>query len=179
MKHHHTQDETASARALDIALLTVSDTRVEDTDASGRLLADRIVTKGHRLADKRILPDDIYRIRALLSKWIADDDVQVVIVTGGTGLTHRDCTPEAVLPLLDKEIRGFGELFRQLSFAEIGASTIQSRVVAGMANGTYIFCIPGSTAACRLAWDAILESQLDAGTRPCNFVRLMPRLKGS
>ena len=162
---------------VNMAILTVSDTRTEQSDTSGRLLADRLATAGHRLIEKVILPDDIYRIRALVSRWIADAGVQAVIITGGTGLTDRDHTPEAITPLLDKTIDGFGELFRSVSYQEIGSSTVQSRVLAGVANGTFIFCIPGSTDACRLAWDAILKDQLDSRTKPCNFVQLFPRLK--
>jgi molybdenum cofactor biosynthesis protein B len=162
---------------VNIAILTVSDTRTEETDTSGRLLADRLGTAGHRLVEKVILPDNIYQIRAQVSKWIADAAVQTVIITGGTGLTGRDHTPEAITPLLDKTIDGFGELFRSLSYHEIGSSTVQSRVLGGIANATFIFCIPGSTNACRLAWDAILNAQLDNRTQPCNFVQLFPRLK--
>lgn len=160
-----------------IAILTVSDTRTEETDTSGRLLAERLGDAGHYLADKQILPDSLYRVRNLVSKWIADTAVQVVIITGGTGMTDRDHTPEAIIPLFDKAIDGFGELFRSLSYQEIGTSTIQSRVIGGIANGTFIFAIPGSTNACRLAWDVILKPQLDSRTQPCNFVQLMPRLK--
>ena len=162
---------------VNIAILTVSDTRTEETDTSGRLLAERLGAAGHRLAEKAILPDSIYRIRALVSKWIADPAVQVVIITGGTGMTERDHTPEAIAPLFDKTIDGFGELFRSLSYEEIGSSTIQSRVLGGIANGTFIFAIPGSTNACSVAWDAILNPQLDSRTKPCNFVQLFPRLK--
>lgn len=169
--------EGAEFVPVDIAVLTVSDTRTEATDSSGGLLVERLRGAGHRLAEKLIVPDDIYQIRAVISRWIADDAVQAVIVTGGTGLTARDRTPEAVRPLFDKEIDGFGELFRSLSFPEIGAATVQSRVLAGIANATFIFCIPGSTNACRLAWDAVLKEQLDSRTRPCNFVQLFPRLK--
>jgi molybdenum cofactor biosynthesis protein B len=125
---------------------------------------------------KEIVPDDVYQLRAVLSRWIADAQVQVVLSTGGTGITGRDSTPEAVAPLLDKAIEGFGELFRQVSFEEIGASTVQSRAVAGLANGTFIFCLPGSSGACRTAWDRILAAQLDHRTRPCNFAQLIPRL---
>ena len=162
---------------VNIAILTVSDTRDEETDSSGRLLAERLGEAGHRLAEKVILPDSLYRIRALVSKWIADPEVQVVIITGGTGLTGRDQTPEAITPLLDKTIDGFGELFRAVSYPEIGSSTIQSRVLGGIANATFIFAIPGSTHACGVAWDAILKPQLDSRTKPCNFVQLFPRLK--
>lgn len=169
--------EVGEFTAINIAILTVSDTRTEETDTSGRLLVQRLGDAGHRLAEKVILPDSIYQIRALVSKWIADPAVQVVIVTGGTGMTDRDHTPEAITPLLDKSIEGFGELFRSISYQEIGSSTIQSRVLGGIANGTFVFAIPGSTNACRLAWDAILNTQLDSRTIPCNFVQLIPRLK--
>jgi molybdenum cofactor biosynthesis protein B len=162
---------------LAIAVLTVSDTRTEADDASGRTLVERLTAAGHRLADRALVPDDIYRIRAVLSGWIADPEVAVVLVTGGTGMTGRDSTPEAVRPLLDKEITGFGELFRMLSWEEIGPSTLQSRTLAGLANTTFIFCLPGSTGACRTGWDRILQPQLDARTRPCNFVELLPRLR--
>ena len=162
---------------LSVAVLTVSDTRTEADDSSGRLLAERLATAGHRLVEKCIVPDDIYQIRAVVSRWIADDAVNVVLTTGGTGLTGRDGTPEAVQVLLDKAIEGFGELFRLLSWEEIRTATIQSRCLAGVANGTYIFCLPGSAGACRTAWDRILKDQLDARTPPCNFVQLMPRLR--
>lgn len=159
-----------------IAVLTVSDSRGLELDGSGRVLIERLSAAGHRLAGRAILPDDIYRIRAQVSGWIADPAVHVVVSTGGTGLTGRDGTPEAVAPLLDKTIDGFGEVFRTLSFEEIGASTIQSRAVAGVANGTYIFCLPGSSGACRTGWDKLIAPQLDYRTRPCNLVELMPRL---
>lgn len=159
-----------------IAVLTVSDSRGLEQDSSGRVLIERLSGAGHRLAGRAVLPDDIYRIRARVSAWIADPAVQVVLTTGGTGLTGRDGTPEAVAPLLDKTIDGFGEVFRAFSLAEIGVSTIQSRAVAGVANGTYIFCLPGSSGACRTAWDKLIASQLDYRTRPCNLVELMPRL---
>lgn len=161
---------------LQIAVLTVSDSRTEETDTSGKILVERLTRAGHRLAEKLIVPDDIYKIRAAVSRWIADADVQVVITTGGTGVTGRDGTPEAVQPLLDKEIEGFGETFRVLSFADIKTSTIQSRALAGVANATYIFCLPGSSGACRTAWDQLIEAQLDYRTRPCNLAELMPRL---
>lgn len=159
-----------------IAVLTVSDSRGLEQDSSGRVLIERFSGAGHRLAGRAVLPDDIYRIRACVSAWIADPAVQVVLTTGGTGLTGRDGTPEAVAPLLDKTIDGFGEVFRAFSLAEIGASTIQSRAIAGVANGTYIFCLPGSSGACRTAWDKLIAPQLDYRTRPCNLVELMPRL---
>lgn len=162
---------------ISIAVLTVSDSRDEQSDKSGRLIAERLTAAGHRLADKRIVPDDIYRIRAVVSGWIADPDVNAIITTGGTGVTGRDGTPEAVQPLLDKTIDGFGEMFRYLSHAQIKTSTLQSRALAGVANGTYVFCVPGSSGACATAWDELIEAQLDYRTRPCNLVELMPRLK--
>lgn len=161
---------------LNIAILTVSDTRTEDTDVSGKSLIDRLSAAGHHLADKRIVPDDIYRIRAAVSEWIASETIQVVITTGGTGVTGRDGTPEAVSVLFDKTLDGFGEVFRAISYQDIKTSTIQSRAVAGVANGTYVFCLPGSSGACRTAWDQIIQDQLDYRTRPCNLVELMPRL---
>jgi molybdenum cofactor biosynthesis protein B len=161
---------------LDIAVLTVSDTRTEDNDASGRILAERLTEAGHRLAEKSIVPDDIYRIRAVVSRWIADPGIQVVISTGGTGVTGRDGTPEAVSVLFDKTLAGFGEVFRAVSYQEIGTSTIQSRAIAGVANGTYIFALPGSSGACRTAWDHLIRQQLDFRTRPCNLAELIPRL---
>ncbi len=161
---------------VNVAVMTVSDSRTEDTDKSGRAVVERLQKAGHRLAEKVIVPDDVYRMREVFSRWIAQPDIQAVISTGGTGLTGRDSTPEAVGPLFDKEIEGFGELFRWVSFQEINTSTIQSRAVAGVANGTYIFCLPGSTGACRTAWDKIIKDQLDYGHRPCNMVELMPRL---
>ncbi len=161
---------------LNIAVLTISDTRSEADDKSGALLVDRVRKAGHRVADKRIVTDDVYRIRAVVSEWIAADSIQVVVSTGGTGVTGRDGTPEAVRPLLDKEIPGFGEVFRVLSYEDIKTSTLQSRAVSGVANGAYIFCLPGSSGACRDAWDKIIEDQLDVRTRPCNLVELMPRL---
>lgn len=158
-----------------IALATISDTRTEDTDVAGRNLVERIEAAGHRLAEKHIVRDDIYQMRALLSRWIADPEVQVIITTGGTGLTGRDSTPEAVRPLLDKEVEGFGEAFRWISYQQIKTSTIQSRALSGLANGTVIFCLPGSTGACRTAWDELIVHQLDVRHRPCNMVELMPR----
>ncbi|MBE9563591.1 MAG: molybdenum cofactor biosynthesis protein B [Proteobacteria bacterium] len=162
--------------SINIAVLTVSDSRTEETDTSGKTLVDRLVGVGHKLAEKVIVPDDIYQMRAVVSKWIADMNIQVVIITGGTGVTGRDCTPEAIQPLFDKPLNGFGELFRTISYDEIGTSTLQSRAVAGVANGTYIFCLPGSSGACRTGWDKIIQAQLDYRTRPCNFVEMMPRL---
>ncbi|QFY41779.1 molybdenum cofactor biosynthesis protein B [Candidatus Methylospira mobilis] len=161
---------------LNIAVLTVSDTRIEENDTSGKTLVERLTQAGHTMAEKRILPDNIYQIRAQVSVWIADPEVQVVLTTGGTGLTGRDGTPEAVSVLFDKTIDGFGEVFRAISWQEIKTSTLQSRSVAGVANGTYIFCLPGSSGACRTAWDQLIREQLDFRTRPCNLVELMPRL---
>jgi molybdenum cofactor biosynthesis protein B len=161
---------------LQIAVLTVSDSRDESTDKSGALLVDMATGAGHRLAEKAIVPDDKYRIREVISRWIADQDVQVVLTTGGTGVTGRDGTPEAVTPLLDKVIDGFGETFRSLSYQSIGTSTLQSRALAGVANGTYVFCMPGSSGACKDAWTQLISAQLDYRTRPCNLVELMPRL---
>lgn len=155
---------------LNIAVLTVSDTRTLDTDTSGGLLVERLQAAGHNLAARVLLKDDLYRIRAQVAQWIAEDEVQVVLITGGTGFTGRDSTPEAVACLLDKQVDGFGELFRQISLPDIGTSTIQSRALAGLANGTLVCCLPGSTNACRTGWDGILASQLDARHRPCNFV---------
>jgi molybdenum cofactor biosynthesis protein B len=163
--------------SLAIALLTVSDTRTLADDRSGDALAERLQAAGHRLQERRLVPDDRYRIRAELSRWIADPAVQVVISSGGTGLTGRDGTPEAVAPLLDKTIEGFGELFRVLSFETIGTSTLQSRALAGVANGTVIFVLPGSLDAVQTAWDRLIRAQLDAETRPCNLVQLLPRLR--
>jgi molybdenum cofactor biosynthesis protein B len=160
-----------------IAVLTVSDTRDEQSDKSGRLLVDRLTRAGHRLVEKAIVPDDVYQIRAIVSRWIADAGVNAVITTGGTGVTGRDGTPEAVRPLLDKVLDGFGEMFRSISYGEIRTSTLQSRALAGVANATYVFCVPGSSGACATAWDALIEAQLDFRTRPCNLVELMPRLK--
>lgn len=162
---------------LNIAVLTVSDTRDESSDVSGKTLTEKATAAGHSVTDKKIVPDDIYQVRAVVSSWIADSRIQVVLSTGGTGLTGRDGTPEAVRPLLDKTLDGFGEIFRMLSYAEIKTSTLQSRAIAGVANGTYIFCLPGSVHACRTAWDQLIRDQLDYRTRPCNLVDLMPRLK--
>jgi molybdenum cofactor biosynthesis protein B len=159
-----------------IAILTVSDSRTEADDTSGKVLVERLIKTGHTLVEKLILPDDKYLIREAVSRWIADKDVDVVISTGGTGLTGRDITPEAIKPLLDKEIEGVGELFRWLSYHEIGTSTIASRCIGGLANGTFIFCLPGSTGACRTGWDKVIAPQLDCNTTPCNIVALMPRL---
>ncbi len=170
-------DGAREFRSLNIAVLVVSDTRTEADDRSGKTLAERLLKSGHTLAEKRIVPDNVYRIRAVVSQWIADEAVQAVITTGGTGVTGRDGTPEAVAPLFDKTLDGFGELFRALSFQEIKTSTMQSRALAGVANGTYIFCLPGSSGACHTAWDQLIKEQLDYRTRPCNLVELMSRLR--
>ena len=162
---------------LNIAVLTISDTRTESDDKSGGVLVERITSAGHRLAVRAIVPDDIYQIRAKVSQWIADASVDVIISTGGTGVTGRDGTPEAIAPLLDKAIDGFGELFRMLSHEEIKTSAIQSRAIAGVANATYLFCLPGSTGACKTRWDHIIADQLDHRTNPCNLAMLIPRLK--
>ena len=161
---------------LNIAVLTVSDTRSLETDTSGQLFVDRLTAAGHNLAARVLLKDDLYKIRAQVAAWIADDVTQVVLITGGTGFTGRDSTPEAVACLLDKQVEGFGEYFRQISVADIGTSTVQSRALAGLANGTLVCCLPGSTNACRTAWDGILAEQLDNRHRPCNFV---PHLKAA
>ena len=147
---------------LNLAVLTVSDSRSLAEDSSGQLLADRVEESGHRLTDRNIVKDDIYQIRAVLSDWIARNDINAVVVTGGTGFTERDNTPQAVTPLFDREVDGFGELFRQVSFQDIGTSTIQSRAFAGLANNTVIFCMPGSPNACRTGWDKIIVEQLDS-----------------
>ena len=162
---------------LSIAILTVSDTRDEQTDRSGALLAQRLIDAGHCLHEKAIVKDDLSAISGQVSRWIADEAVEVVISTGGTGVTGRDGTPEAVEPLLEKRIDGFGELFRTISYEEIGTSSLQSRCLAGVANGTYVFCLPGSTNACATGWDRIIAFQLDYRTRPCNLAELLPRLK--
>lgn len=161
--------------ALKIAVLTVSDSRTAADDKSGDLLVQRLTDAGHHLAAREILRDDRYELRACVSAWIADEAVDVILSTGGTGVTGRDITPEALQPLFDRPIEGFGELFRQVSFDEIGAATIQSRACAGMANATLIFCLPGSANACATAWDHILGTQLDMRTRPCNFAKLVAR----
>ncbi len=158
--------------SLNVAVLTVSDTRSYDSDTSGQCLVDNLTEAGHRLIDRQLIPDDIYQMRAVVSGWIANPEVHAVLVTGGTGFTDRDSTPEALTPLFDKEVKGFGELFRQNSFSEIGSSTIQSRAFAGLANRTVIFCLPGSTGACRTGW-TIIKEQLDSRHRPCNFVGLL------
>jgi molybdenum cofactor biosynthesis protein B len=162
--------------SLRIAVLTVSDTRSLETDTSGALLAERLQAAGHVLAARELVRDDRYLLRARLSAWIADPGIEVILTSGGTGITARDVTVEAVRPLLDKEIEGFGEMFRWLSHSDVGTSTIQSRALGGIANRTLVFCLPGSTRACELGWDRILAAQLDRSNKPCNFVELMPRL---
>ena len=162
---------------LHLCVLTVSDTRTPAEDTSGDYLVQALEAAGHRLAGRALLPDDRYRLRAQVSQWIAENGVDGVLVTGGTGFTGRDSTPEALLPLLDKEMPGFGELFRSISFDEIDTSTLQSRAFAGLANGTFVFALPGSTSACRTAWERIIQAQLDARTGPCNLATLRPRLR--
>ena len=163
--------------ALSLCVLTVSDTRTAANDTSGDYLCAALATAGHRLHARAIAEDDRYRLRAIVSSWIADAGVNGILVTGGTGFTGRDSTPEAIRPLLDKEMPGFGEMFRALSFQEIGTSTLQSRAFAGLANDKFIFCLPGSTSACRTAWEKLLCAQLDARIKPCNLAGLIPRLK--
>lgn len=169
-------DKNRELLPLSIAVLTISDSRTEHDDKSGKLLVARLEKAGHTLCEKKIVPDDKYQIRMVISQWIANQTPQVIITTGGTGVTGRDGTPEAVKPLLDKEIEGFGEMFRVLSFESIGTSTLQSRATAGVANGTYIFCLPGSSGACADGWDKLIQLQLDYRHRPCNLVELIPRL---
>ena len=161
------------ATALKVAVLTVSDTRTLETDTSGAFLVEALQAAGHEVENRDIVIDDVYQLRAVVSGWIADPGVEVVLTTGGTGFSGRDSTPEALAPLFDKRIEGFGEVFRALSFEEIGSSTVQSRALAGMANGTVIFCMPGSTGACRTAWEGVLRDQLDSDHRPCNFVGVL------
>ena len=165
----------AAFAGLEIAVATISDTRTLATDSSGAALIERLEAAGHRLADRQIIADNRYAIRAVLSAWIAAGDVHAIITTGGTGLTGRDITPEAVAPLFDRAIDGFGEMFRAISVQDIGTASLQSRAIAGIANSTAIFCVPGSTNACRTAWDKIIRHQLDSRTEPCNLARLLPR----
>jgi molybdenum cofactor biosynthesis protein B len=164
---------------LSLCVLTVSDSRTAADDTSGDYLVAALQAAGHRLHERGISPDDKYLLRATVSRWIADEAVHGILVTGGTGFTGRDSTPEALLPLLDKEMPGFGEMFRALSFEEIGTSTLQSRAFAGLANATFLFALPGSTSACRTGWEKLIRAQLDAGTRPCNLASLRPRLRES
>ena len=168
---------TADLIPLNLCVLTVSDTRTLAEDSSGDYLVQSLTDAGHRLAERALLKDDRYQLRAVVSRWIADEGVDGVLVTGGTGFTGRDSTPEALLPMLDKQMDGFGELFRAVSLEEIGTSTLQSRAFAGLANGTFVFALPGSTSACRTAWEKIIRSQLDSRTRPCNLATLRPRLR--
>ena len=165
----------AEFQPLNIAQLTVSSSRGPDEDTSGDFLCERLQDTGHHLVERRIVAENRYLLRAVVSQWIAADEVQCVLISGGTGVTGHDCGPEALKPLLDREIPGFGELFRHFSLAEIGSSTVQSRAFAGVANNTLVFALPGSTGACRTAWEKILEPQLDRRTRPCNFVSLVSR----
>ena len=169
--------EERSLKPLAIAVLTVSDSRTVETDSSGASLVGNLEAAGHTLVAREIVGDDVYAIRAVLSNWIADSGVDAIVTTGGTGLTGRDGTPEAVGVLLDKTIEGFGELFRTVSYADIGTSSLQSRCLAGVANGTYIFCLPGSTNACETGWHKLIAAQLDYRTRPCNLAELIPRLR--
>ena len=162
--------------SLNLCVLTVSDSRTLETDSSGQFLVDALMEAGHRLHERKLLRDDRYAIRAQVAAWIADAAVHGLLITGGTGFTGRDSTPEAVLPLLDKKMPAFGELFRTVSFEEIGTSSLQSRAFAGLSNQTFVFALPGSTSACRTAWEKLLRAQLDARTRPCNLVGLLPRL---
>lgn len=164
---------------LNIAVMTVSDTRTEADDRSGQLLREQLENAGHKMIDKVIVPDNIYQIRKFLCQWIADENINVILTTGGTGVTGRDGTPEAIIPLLDKEIEGFGEIFRAISYEEIKTSSLQSRAVAGVANATYIFCLPGSSGACKTGWENIIKEQLDNRTSPCNLAMLIPRLSES
>jgi molybdenum cofactor biosynthesis protein B len=166
---------TKTPVSLNCCVLTISDSRTIADDTSGALLIEMLGADGHRLADRALVKDDRFVIRAVVSRWIADPDVDVILTTGGTGFTGRDSTPEAIAPLLEKIIDGFGELFRQVSFEEIGTSTIQSRALGGLSNGTLVFCMPGSKNACRTAWTRILHTQLDVNHKPCNFVELIPR----
>lgn len=171
-----TIDTTREFRAVGVAVLTVSDTRTDPTDSSGRTLVERAQGLGHRVVAKVIVKDDVDLLVAQLRAWIADDSIDVILTTGGTGITGRDVTPEAVQQVLTKEIPGFGELFRWISYPKIGTSTIQSRALGGLAGRTLIFALPGSTGACKDAWDGILATQLDVRFRPCNFIELLPRL---
>ena len=166
-----TQDTSTARRFVSVAVLTVSDTRTLQTDTSGDYLQAALEQEGHQLGDRKLVIDDVYLMRAVVSAWIADPAIEVVLTTGGTGFTGRDSTPEALAPLFDKRIEGFGELFRQLSFDEIGTSTVQSRCLAGLANNTAIFCLPGSTGACKTGWQGIIRQQLDSTHQPCNFVQ--------
>lgn len=175
LNEHDRMSASTEKQSLNIAVLTVSDTRTEANDTSGQYLVESLRAAGHRLAEKAIAIDDVYQLRAIVSRWIADPAVHVILTTGGTGFSGRDSTPEALMPLFDKVIEGFGETFRALSLAEIGSSTLQSRAFGGLANGTVIFCMPGSTGACRTAWEGIVRDQLDSSYRPCNFASVVLR----
>lgn len=172
MGHSHSNSEFI---AISIAIVTISDSRTEETDTAGKLLVGRLTDAGHQLAEKIIVKDNKYQIREVVSRLIVDEGVQAVITTGGTGLTGRDITPESIKPLFDKEIEGFGEIFRWLSYQHIKTSTVQSRAFAGLANGMPIFCLPGSPGACRDGWDEVISDQLDMRHKPCNLVEMMPR----
>jgi len=167
----------AELAPLNLCVLTVSDSRTRDNDTSGDYLQQALTEGGHRLHERTIVIDDRYRMRAIVSAWVAIPEVHGILISGGTGFTGRDSTPEAIGPLLDKEMPGFGEMFRVLSFDEIGTSTLQSRAFAGLANDKFVFCLPGSTSACRTAWERLIRAQLDARTRPCNLANLRPRLR--
>ena len=156
---------------VNIAVLTVSDTRTLETDTSGQLLVDSAEAAGHQVTARAISLDDVYQIRAIVSQWIASTEVEAILITGGTGFSSRDTTPESILPLLDKQVEGFGEVFRQISYQDIGTSTVQSRALGGLANNTVVFCVPGSTNACRTAWEGLIQPQLDSRNKPCNFVK--------
>jgi len=170
-------DKKTVARPLGCCVLTVSDSRNLENDTSGALLQKMLQKDGHTLIERQLVKDDIYDVRAVVSRWIANSSVEVIITSGGTGFTGRDSTPEALIPLMDKQIQGFGELFRQISYEEIGTSTVQSRAFGGMANATLVFALPGSTGACRTGWQKILTTQLDIDHRPCNFAELIPRFR--
>jgi len=170
-------NESERMRSLNLAILTVSDTRTNEDDISGDLLIELVTSSGHAVISKEIVKDDIYQVRSIVSQWIADDGIEVIITTGGTGITGRDSTPEALEPLFDKVLAGYGEMFRVLSYEDIGASTIQSRCIAGVANATMVFSLPGSMGACRLGWEKLLGPQLCSDTKPCNFADLIPRLR--
>ena len=169
-------DESRPFVAIGIAVLTVSDTRTREDDRSGDTLVERIERDGHRLAARDIVPDEVEALRALVREWAARDDVDAIVTTGGTGFTGRDVTPEALEPLFEKRMDGFSHVFHAISFDKIGTSTIQSRATAGVVDGTFVFCLPGSPGACRDGWDGILKAQLDYRHRPCNFIEIMPRL---
>jgi molybdenum cofactor biosynthesis protein B len=169
-------DETLAVTPVRVAVLTVSDTRDEESDTSGHLLAGRVTSSGHELADKQLVPDDIDAIRARINAWVASGAVDAIITTGGTGLTGRDVTPEAVRPMFDKEIDGFSVIFHLVSYQTVGLSTLQSRALAGIIKGVFVFCLPGSNGAVKDGWDKVIAAQLDSRHRPCNMVELMPRL---